>query len=92
MFSAHQVTGTLAQPQIIELSVDVGKNGKREFAVREKRPNSRTAEIRSYFDEFEKTGHGAVPAIWIDWLEIEGPQTSRHPAAVLLVAPAQDRA
>jgi hypothetical protein len=71
--------------------VDVGKDGKREFAVREKRPNSRTAEIRSYFDEFEKTGHGPVPAIWIDWLEIEGPQSSRHPAAVSLVAPAQDR-
>jgi hypothetical protein len=93
VFSAHQVTGTLAQPQIIELSVDVAANGqrKREFAVREKRPNSRTAEISSYFDEFEKTGHGPVPAIWIDWLEISGPQTSRQPAAVSLVAPAQDQ-
>ena len=86
VFSAHQVTGTLAQPQIIELPVDVGTNGKREFAVREKRPNSRTAEIRSYFDEFEKTGHGPVPAIWIDWLEIEGPVTSQYPTAVSLIA------
>jgi hypothetical protein len=90
VFSAHHVTGTLAQPQTIELTVDVGKDGKREFAVREKRPNSRVAEIRSYHDEFEKTGHGPVPAIWIDWLEIEGPQASRPLAAISLVTHAHD--
>ena len=67
---AHQVTGTLAQPQVIEVPVDVRTDGRREFSVREKRPNSRTAEIRTYYDEFEKSGHGPVPAIWIDWLEI----------------------
>lgn len=90
VFSAHQVTGTLTEPQIIELAVDVGTIGKREFAVREKRPNSRTAEIRSYYDEFEKTGHGPVPAIWVDWFEIEGPQTSQHRSAVSLVAATPD--
>jgi hypothetical protein len=92
VLSAHQVTGTLAQPQIIELPVDVTSHGKREFAVREKRPNSRVAEIRSFHDEFEKTGHGPVPAIWIDWLEIEGPMTPRIPNAKLLVAATKDRA
>ena len=92
VFSAHQVTGTLAQPQIIELTVDVGTSGKREFAVREKRPNSRTAEIRSYHDEFEKTGHGPVPAVWIDWLEIDGPVTPQHSTAALPVVSTQDRA
>jgi hypothetical protein len=92
VFSAHEVTGTLAQPQIIELPVEVSADGKREFAVREKRPNSRTAEIRSYFDEFEKTGHGPVPAIWIDWLEIEGPMKSPRAATASLAAPSQDSA
>jgi hypothetical protein len=91
VLSAHQVTGTLEQPQIIELSVNVTATGKREFAVREKRPNSRTAEIRSYHDEFEKTGHGPVPAIWIDWLEIEGP-LAPPPAAISTIAQTQDRA
>ena len=66
--------------------MNVGTSGKREFAVREKRPNSRTAEIRSYFDEFEKTGHGPVPAVWIDWLEIEGPVAPQPSAAALPVA------
>jgi hypothetical protein len=92
VFSAHQVTGTLGQPQVIELPVNVALGGKREFAVREKRPNSRTAEIRSYHDEFEKTGHGPVPAVWIDWLEIEGPVTAQHSTAALPFAATQDRA
>src|SRR5205814_6923 len=91
VFSAHQVTGTLAQPQVIEVPVDVSTSGKREFAIREKRPNSRQAEIRSYYDEKEKTGHGPVPAIWIDWLEIEGPVGTPH-AAVSLAASTQNRA
>jgi hypothetical protein len=90
VFGAHQVTGTLTQPQVIEMSVDISANGRREFAVREKRPNSRKAEIRAYHDEFEKTGHGPVPAIWIDWLEIEGP-IDISPGTAPLVPPTQDR-
>jgi hypothetical protein len=89
VISAHQVTGTLEQPQVIELSVDVRTGDKREFAIREKRPNSRKAEIRSYVDEFDKTGHGPVPAVWVDWFEIEGPQAF-HSTAVSLVAATQD--
>lgn len=92
VLSAHQVTGTLDKPQTIELSVCVSANGKREFAVREKRPNSRTAEVRSYHDEFEKTGHGPVPAVWIDWLEIEGPAAAEPGSAPLPAALPTDRA
>jgi len=91
VFGACRVTGTLDQPQVIEFAVDVAADGKREFAVREKRPNSRNAEIRSYYDEFDKTGHGPVPAVWIDWFEIEGPLPPRATAATL-VAPSPDRA
>ncbi len=87
---AHQVTGTLAQPQVIEVPVEVSTAGKREFAIREKRPNSRVAEIRSYYDEFEKSGHGPVPAIWIDWAEIEGPLPP--PDSSSLAAATQDSA
>ena len=90
VLAAHQVTGTLAQPQIIEMPVDVTANGKREFAMREKRPNSREAEVRSYHDVFEKTGHGPVPAIWVDWFEIEGPLPPPAPT-VSLIPPTQDR-
>ncbi|HWA98709.1 MAG TPA: DUF1592 domain-containing protein [Pirellulales bacterium] len=91
VFSAHQVTGTLEQPQMIELSVDVGTRGKREFAVREKRPNSRKAEINIFADEVDRTGHGPVPAVWIDWFEIEGPQPEPYAASVSLIASTHDR-
>src|SRR5687767_5664581 len=64
--SAHQVTGTLAQPRIIDLPLEIGSTGKREFALRERRPN-RARRIR------KKTGRGPAPAIWVDWVEIEGP-------------------
>lgn len=64
--AACQVTGTLAQPQVIEMQVNLSSHGNREVAVREKRPNSRTAEIRSYHGEFERTGRGPLPAIWMD--------------------------
>jgi len=91
VLGAHQVSGTLAQPQIIETTVDVKPDGKREFAVRERRPNSRQAEIRSYHDTFEKTGHGPVPAIWIDWLEIEGPAKAAAPPAPALTKTIKER-
>jgi hypothetical protein len=90
VLGAHQVTGTLAEPQIMEMPVEVTANGKREFALREKRPNSRQAEIRSYHDEFDKTGHGSIPAIWVDWFEIEGPLPP-HVPAVSLTASSPDR-
>lgn len=73
VLSAHQVTGTLENPQIIEVSVSLTPGGKREFALRERRPNSHAAEIRSYYDEKEKTGRAPVPAIWVDWFELESP-------------------
>ncbi|HEX4130759.1 MAG TPA: DUF1592 domain-containing protein [Pirellulales bacterium] len=92
VLGACQVTGTLAEPQTIEFPVEVRSSAKREFAVREKRPNSRKAEIRSYHDELEKTGRGPVPAIWIDWFEIEGPAKAPIAAAVSLVAESHDAA
>src|SRR5262249_11364195 len=92
VLSAHQVVGTLTGPQIIEAPVNVSMNGKREFAVREKRPNSFQAEIGIYEEERVKGGHGPMPAVWIDWLEIEGPVTPQPPTAELLVAPTQDGA
>lgn len=73
VMGAHQVTGILEHPQVIEQTVELSVEGKREFALRERRPNSHVAEIRSFYDEYERSGHGPPPAIWVDWFEIEGP-------------------
>ena len=73
--SAHQVTGTVAEPQIIEIPIDVRSDTIREFAVQEKQPN--TGKLKVLWDEhnnFKKeNGYGHPPAIWIDWVELEGP-------------------
>ena len=92
VFGAHQVTGTLAKPQVIEAARRC--EHERKARVCHPRDGVRTrgtAEIRSYHDEFEKTGNGPVPAIWIDWLEIEGPLDTRSPPQSL-VARTQDSA
>jgi len=73
--SAHQVTGTIEEPQIIEIPVEVSSDTIREFAVQEKQPN--TGKLKVLWDEHNKlkkeNGYGHPPAIWIDWVELEGP-------------------
>jgi len=73
--SAHQVTGTIEEPQIIEIPVEVSSDTIREFAVQEKQPN--TGNLKALWDEHNKlkkeNGYGHPPAIWVDWVELEGP-------------------
>ena len=73
--SAHQVTGTIEEPQIIEIPIEVSTDTIREFAVQEKQPN--TGNLKVLWDEHNKlkkeNGYGHPPAIWIDWVELEGP-------------------
>ena len=73
--SAHQVTGTIEEPQIIEIPIEVSSDTIREFAVQEKQPN--TGNLKVLWDEHNKlkkeNGYGHPPAIWVDWVELEGP-------------------
>ena len=73
--SVHQVTGTIEDPQIMEIPIEVRSDTVREFAVQEKQPNN--ANLKTLWDEHNKlkseNGYGHPPAIWIDWAEIEGP-------------------
>ena len=66
-----QVTGSTGKPQVIEVSVHLSHNGPRKFALREKR-DPKTDDKR-FKAAIEKTGVGPVPALWIDWVEWEGP-------------------
>ncbi len=76
--STNQVTGTLAEPQILEIPIEVGPDTLREFAVQEKQPNNGKMKALwgTYNAEKKKNGYGIPPAIWVDWVELEGP----HPA------------
>ncbi|PHS15448.1 MAG: hypothetical protein COA78_05075 [Blastopirellula sp.] len=71
--SSHQVTGTIEHPEIIETELTVGANTPREFSIEEKQPYG----LKSLWDAHNKhkrtNGYGHPPAIWIDWVELEGP-------------------
>lgn len=78
VISSHQVTGTLKDPQILEVSVNINESGPRNFAIRDRRPNTRTAEYDMFREAWDKTGTGPVPCIWIDYVELEGPQSGQN--------------
>jgi hypothetical protein len=73
--SVHQVTGTVEEPQIIEIPIEVRSDTPREFAVQEKQPNN--GNLKVLWDDHNKlkqeNGYGHPPAIWVDWVELEGP-------------------
>ena len=81
--SSHQVVGTIENPEVIEIPVEVGTNTPKEFAVQEKQTNN--GSLKVHWDEHNKlkveNGYGHPPAIWIDWVEIEGPIPEREAVA-----------
>ena len=79
--SSHQVNGTIEAPEIIEIPLEVGSQTIPEFAVQEKQPNTgNLKELWRAHDEWrKKNGYGHPPAIWIDWVELEGPLTPSAP-------------
>ena len=73
--SSHQVTGTIKNPSLIEITVEVGADTPREFGIQESQPHDDKALLKEYYRFKKKNGYGTPPAIWIDWFELEGPIT-----------------
>lgn len=73
--STHQISGTIENPETIEIPLEVGADTIREFAIQEKQPN--TGNLKELWDAHNRwkkeNGYGHPPAIWIDWVELEGP-------------------
>ncbi len=76
--STHQVTGTIENPETIEIPLEVTSKTPREFAVQEKQPNN--GNLKALWDAHnnwkKENGYGHPPAIWIDWVELEGPHSA----------------
>ena len=77
--SSHQVTGTVGNPEIIETTVEIGINTPREFGIQERRPSDGQSLRTSFFKHKRENGYGHPPAIWIDWVELEGPHAPTGP-------------
>ena len=71
LLSTQQVSGTLENPEIIEISVVIGANTHPVLGVQERQPKK---SLLSEFARHKKeNGYGTPPAIWVDWMELEGP-------------------
>ncbi len=79
ILSTHQITGSIDQPQTIEIPVTLTSTGSRTFAIREKRQNSREQEVAIAVLYRKKHKTWYPPAMWIDWMELEGPHTKDGP-------------
>jgi len=71
--SSHQVTGTIEHPKVIETRVSVGLQTQREFGIQERQPTDGKSLRDAYTRSKRGNGYGIHPAIWIDWIELEGP-------------------
>ena len=71
-----QVNGSTDAPQIIEVPVSISADGPHTFVLREKR------DVKLDFDLYQTarkaTGIGPESALWIDWVEWEGPLTKTN--------------
>jgi hypothetical protein len=71
LMQTFQISGTTAAPQIIEVPVSLAADGPRTFVLREKRDVKLDHEL--YTAAQKATGVGPSSALWIDWVEWEGP-------------------
>ncbi|MCX8511304.1 MAG: DUF1587 domain-containing protein, partial [Chthoniobacteraceae bacterium] len=80
LMHTFQISGTIDEPQIIEFPVNIIGNGPRTFVLREKR------DVKLDFDLYtaarKTTGVGPESALWIDWVEWEGPLAEPDPPAI----------
>ncbi|MFT5123327.1 MAG: hypothetical protein ACI97B_001960 [Verrucomicrobiales bacterium] len=85
ILSTHEVTGTLAEPQIIEIPLSLTSAHKtrenRQLFIREKGAFDHYTQTRRVFDAAKKeNGIGPQAAIWVDWMEIERVTNTPKPA------------
>ncbi|MEI7780876.1 MAG: hypothetical protein WCJ18_02985 [Planctomycetota bacterium] len=83
----YHVTGTIKEPQEIDILLRKSKSTPGGFAIREHRTN--TGNARTFYDaEFKRNGVGPDYVIWIDWHEVEGPLVTPDNAAAIEAAQA----
>ena len=71
LMQTFQISGTTDAPQVIEVPVSITANGPRTFVLREKRDVKLDHEL--FTTAQKETGVGPPSALWIDWVEWEGP-------------------
>jgi hypothetical protein len=79
-WSTHQVTGSIENPQIIEVPIKITSEADLDFQIKERQPRGAGERNRFFFQQKDfVTGYGPPPVLWVDWVELEGP-IERQPA------------
>ena len=91
LLSTQPVSGTIENPEIIEINVEMGSKTPREFGIQERQPKSQKFLRQEFERHKEKNGYGTPPAIWIDWMELQGPfpKDSKTESTIIRVEPEQ---
>jgi hypothetical protein len=81
VLDCFRVAGTVRSPQVLEIPVRIGLDGPRAFGLRERQHNNREA-ARYIYQRSQSHRKGLPdPALWIDWVEVEGPLHKEWPPA-----------
>lgn len=91
VLSTHEVTGSIAQPQVIEIPFTLTKGHSdardRTIFIRDKGPSDHYLVARQVFGNGKsKNGIGPDLAIWVDYIEIERVSIAAKPQPPALAA------
>ncbi|MCE9631899.1 MAG: DUF1592 domain-containing protein [Planctomycetia bacterium] len=78
--AGHQVTGTMEQPEEFTWTMRVDTSGARHFQLRERGDEEQRPAVLAQRSR-RGPGFGVDPAIWVDWVEVEGPFYSERSQA-----------
>lgn len=79
LLGCEKVTGTMKKPQIIEFPVTVDGERLQQFGFRQRVHNNRNDMRSRFLRTWTRTGLGPKPALWVDWIEVEGPIVESWP-------------
>ena len=80
LLGCREVTGTLKNPEILELPVVVSKSGVRSFGIRDRQHNSSEGvEQQNWWGKKYSQVNGLWRGLWVDWVEWEGPFVEQWP-------------
>jgi hypothetical protein len=86
VLSTHQVTGTREQPQTLEIPVYIERDGARRFKFGEKsilgNPDGKGFADQVFAAGYKANHIGPEYAVWVDWVEVEGPIVPARDAKV----------
>ncbi|MEY2597772.1 MAG: hypothetical protein RLZZ142_31, partial [Verrucomicrobiota bacterium] len=71
--STHHVKGTLKNPELLEIPIQVPSTTRFTLSIRERQPLGYDASTDFYHEQKRKNGYGPDPALWIDSVELVGP-------------------